>query len=99
MIDIKDVLNFPERVSTGNGYSNDLAATTNDRLERTVKALVLLSNTYQKESEKVRDTVSKLEATVKKLDNKNGKLQLAIFVLTIVTVITAIVQVWIALKA
>ena len=99
MDEIKDILNFPERVSTGNGYANDLTATTNDRLERTVKALVLLSNTYQKESEKVRGTVSKLEATIKELDNKNGKLQIAIFVLTVVTVITAIIQVWLAFKS
>jgi ABC-type transporter Mla subunit MlaD len=98
MDEMKDILNFPERVNTGNGYANDLTATTNDRLERTVKALVLLSSTYQKESEKVRDTVSKLETTIKELDNKNGKLQIAIFVLTIVTVITAIVQVWLAFK-
>ena len=94
MDNIKKILDFPERIKTGNGYANDLTATTNDRLERTVKALVLLSNTYQKESEKVRDTVTRLEATIKELGNKNGKLQIAIFALTIVIVITAIVQVW-----
>ena len=95
---IKEILDFPERVRTGNGYANDLTATTNDRLERTVKALVLLSNTYQAESKKVRGTISKLEATIKVLDNKNGKLQIAIFALTIVTVITAIIQIWLAFR-
>ncbi len=98
MDEIKEILNFPERVNTGNGYANDLTATTNDRLERTVKALVLLSNTYLKESGSVRSTITKLEATIKDLDNKNGNLQLAIFGLTIVTVITAIVQVWLAFR-
>jgi hypothetical protein len=98
MDEIDEILNFPERVKTGNGYANDLTATTNDRLERTVKALVLLSNTYQAESKKVRGTVSKLETTIKELDKKNGRLQIAIFALTVVTVITAIVQVWLAFR-
>lgn len=31
---------FPKE--TGNGYANDLTATTNDRLERTVTALIKL---------------------------------------------------------
>lgn len=96
---VTEILNFSDRIKTGNGYANDLTATTNDRLERTVKALVLLSNTYQKESKKIRGTVSELETTIKELDDKNGKLQIAIFVLTIVTVVTAIVQVWLAFKS
>ena len=99
MDEVEEILNFPERVNTGNGFANDLTATTNDRLERTVKALVLLSNTYQKESKKVRDTISRLEVTIKALDNKNERLQKAIFILTVVTVITAIVQVLLAFRS
>lgn len=96
MYKIKDILSFPEKITTGNGLANDLSATTNDRLERTIKALILLSDTYEKENKKVCETISKLEATIKELDNKNGKLQFAILGLTIATVITAIVQIWLA---
>lgn len=99
MDDINEILDIPKQVFTGNGYANDLTATTNDRLERTVKALVILSTTYQKESDKVRTSISSLETTIKNLDSKNGKLQIAIFALTIVTAITAILQVWLAFRS
>jgi len=98
MDEIDDILNFPVRVNTGNGYANDLTATTNDRLERTIKALVLLGNTYQKESKQVSDTIISLESTIKRLDVKNGRLQFAIFLLTVVTVLTAIMQVWLSFR-
>lgn len=91
------LLNF-QNINTGNGYANDLTATTNDRLEKTIKAIVMLNDTYKGENKKTRKTVFNLETTIKKLDKKNGKLQTAIFVLTIVTVITAIIQVWLAFR-
>lgn len=91
------LLNF-QNINTGNGYANDLTATTNDRLEKTIKAIVMLNDTYKGENKKTRKTVFNLETTIKKLDKKNGKLQTAIFVLTTVTVITAIIQVWLAFR-
>lgn len=96
--DMEDILNFPDKVNTGNGFSNDLTATTNDRLGRTVRALVLLSKTYSSESKAVRKTIQQMEGTIKELDRKNGKLQLAILALTIVTVVAAFIQIWAALQ-
>lgn len=114
----KQLITFAE-VTTGNGYANDLAATTNDRLERTVEALVILNECLEKEgketrysinklqkttkdlgetfteqSEEITQSVKSLESTITRLDEKNGKLQWALFFLTIVTVITALVEVW-----
>lgn len=48
---------FPD-VKTGNGIDRDLAATTNDRLKRTVLSLLKVNETFQKE----------LGATTKSLD-------------------------------
>lgn len=96
MINTEEILTIPKKINTGNGYSNDLIATTNDRLERTIKALILLNSTYQEENKKVRDTMKKFETTMKEIDKKNGKLQNALFWLTVVTSIATIVQVVLA---
>ena len=59
---------------------------------------MLLSKAYQTESEKVRENISKLEATIKDLNSKNGRLQIAILILTVATVIATTIQVLIAFK-
>jgi hypothetical protein len=92
MDEFEDLLNFP-KVETGNGYANNLTATTNDRLERTVKASVVLAKTYMAEGRQTRHTIRVLKDTIKDLDTKNSKLQKTILCLTIVMVITSIIQI------
>lgn len=72
---------FPE-IKTGNGIDRDLAATTNDRLKKTVLELRSL-----------KDAIGKLEKTIVGLDEKNEKLQTRIFWLTIVALALAALQV------
>ncbi len=74
-----------QKISTGNGYQNDLIATVNNRLEITVVEIC-----------KLQKAISKLESTIISLDEKNGKLQRRIFWLTVIGAIfagTQIVQV------
>ena len=52
-----------------------------------------LSETLKIENNKTRRSITELTRTIKLLDSKNGKLQEAILFLTIVTVITGIIQV------
>ncbi|MFZ2663754.1 MAG: hypothetical protein WAX66_00065 [Patescibacteria group bacterium] len=91
--EIDNILNFPDRVSTGNGYANDLTATTNDRLGRTIRAVILLSKTFETESKHIRGSVRELDTTIKSLDKKNSKLQMAIVWLAVITALATVVQI------
>lgn len=74
-----------EKVSTGNGFQNDLIATANNRVELAVVEIC-----------KLKKSITKLEETIVSLDSKNEKLQKRIFWLTVVGVIftaTQIVQI------
>ena len=71
---------FPE-IKTGNTIDRDLAATTNDRLKKTVLELRSL-----------KDAITKLEKTIVCLDKENEKLQKRIFWLTIIGVIFTALQ-------
>ena len=74
-----------EKVSTGNGFQNDLIATANNRVELAVVEIC-----------KLKKSITKLEETIVLLDNKNEKLQKRIFWLTVVGVVftaTQIVQI------
>jgi len=51
-----DLIDF-SKVTTGNGFANDLVATTNDRLERTVVAISQLTETVKTENEKTRESL------------------------------------------
>lgn len=70
------------KIKTGNGIDRDLAATTNDRLKKTVLELRSL-----------KDAIARLERTIVGLDEKNEKLGIRIYWLTIVGVILAGVQI------
>lgn len=94
-------------VYTGNGIDRDLAATTNDRLKKTVQELRRLGSLIGEMIEQERATteagkktkvsLDRLTETIKSLDAKNGKLQLFIAALTVATVALAIIQVWVAM--
>lgn len=74
-----------EKVSTGNGFQNDLIATANNRIELAVVEIC-----------KLKKSITKLEETIVSLDSKNEKLQKRIFWLTVVGVVftaTQIVQI------
>lgn len=86
-----------KKVTTGNGFQNDLIATTNDRLEMTVIALQKLGKSLSEELKKTRGSINQLEATVKNANYKNDRLQRWFLVLAIIgTLLTAtqLVQVW-----
>lgn len=70
-----------KKITTGNGNSADLAATTNNRLELMVD-----------EAEKLTSAIGKLEGTIVGLDTKNGRLQNRVFWLTVVGVVLAAFQ-------
>lgn len=95
--EIEDILNFAPLENSG-VHAHDLTKATNDRLERTVRALVLVSQTYSAESRAIRKTIQQMEGTIKELDRKNGKLQLAILALTVVTVVVTFIQIGAALQ-
>lgn len=76
-------------IKTGNGYQNDLIATTNHRLKVNVMAVSELL----KSQESTRKALISLEGTIKDLDVKNGRLQKVFLVLTIVATIFTILQV------
>ena len=90
------------KVTTGNGFQNDLIATTNDRLELTVIELQNLQKNNTEQTEKLTSTINKLEKTILKIDVKNSRQQTfntiigmiaAIFtVLSVVQVIDIIVR-------
>jgi len=74
-----------QKVSTGNGFQNDLIATAINRVELAVVEIC-----------KLKKSITKLEETIVSLDNKNEKLQRRILWLTVVGVVftaTQIVQI------
>lgn len=71
-----------EKVSTGNGFQNDLIATANNRIELAVVEIC-----------KLKKSITKLEETIVSLDNKNEKLQKRIFWLTVVGVVFTATQI------
>lgn len=86
-----------ESVKTGNGFQNDLIATTNNRLEVTVLTLRELNQVLSKELSKTQSAISKLEKTIKVANEKNDRTQSLFLVLTIVGTVlaaTQLVQVW-----
>lgn len=74
-------IQFP-KITTGNGFQNDLIATTNNRIELAVVEICKLKN-----------SISQLENTIVTLDNKNEKLQKRILWLTVVAALFTVVQV------
>lgn len=86
-----------KKVTTGNGFQNDLIATTNNRLEMSVIALQKLELSFSNELKKTRNAVSDLESTIKLANNKNDRMQSWLLALAIIgTLLTAtqLVQVW-----
>lgn len=81
MSNIDDEIKF-EKVTTGNGFQNDLIATAANRIELAVV-----------EINRLKKSILKLESTIVGLDTKNEKLQNKLFWLTIVGLVFAATQV------
>lgn len=92
-----------KRVSTGNGFSNDLAATNIDRLELTVIELQNLQKNNSEQTQKLGKLLESLDdsilylqgdikvliRTISEANAKNDKLQLLFLIFTIIGVIFA----------
>jgi hypothetical protein len=92
-----------KKVTTGNGYSNDLAATTNDRLELTVIELQNLQKNNTEQTNKLGELLDNLDGsllflqtdikelirTIKDANAKNDKLQSLFLIFTIIGVVFA----------
>lgn len=72
-----------QKVSTGDGFQNDLIATANNRIELAVVEIC-----------KLKKSITKLEETIVSLDSKNEKLQKRIFWLTVVGIALAATQIF-----
>lgn len=86
-----------KKISTGNGYQNDLIATMIDRLELTVDSLQHLRLELQHQLVTLQLDIVDLTDTIKDANSKNDKLQKWFLTLAIVgTLLTAtqLVQVW-----
>ena len=78
---MSDEIQF-QKVTTGNGFQNDLIATANNRIEMAVV-----------EISKLKKSIVKLESTIVDLDSKNEKLQTKLLWLTIVGLVFAATQI------
>lgn len=82
-----------DEVKTGNGYQNDLIATTNDRLKKTVLQLRYLGDSISTDLGSLEDSIDSLERTIFKLDQKNEKLQRIFLWVTFIGVLISLSQI------
>lgn len=80
------------KITTGNGYQNDLIATTNNRLEMTVEALENLDRTFQLNMFMLSEDVRDLTKITEKSNNENTKLQKLFLVLSGIGTVLATTQ-------
>lgn len=92
-----------KKVTTGNGFANDLTATTNDRLELTVLELQNLQQNNTEQTEKLSSLLDGLDTTIlflkadirelidtiSEANKKNDRQQKWFLVLTIISTIFA----------
>lgn len=89
----KNYDNDLEPVTTGNGFQNDLIATTGDRLKKTVVELRKLQDNLSEQVSSLKQSVDGLEKTTRQLDEKNGILQSKFFWLTLIATVFTVAQV------
>lgn len=81
-----------KKVTTGNGFQNDLIATTNDRLEMTVIALQKVEEALRSNLMFLQGDIQDLNETIIKANAKNDRTQKWFLLLTIVGTILAATQ-------
>ena len=89
---MQDNKNQFKKVATGNGFQNDLIATTNDRLEMTVVALQEVENALKSNLMFLQGDIQDLTETIKKANNKNDQTQRWFLTLAIIGTILAATQ-------
>ena len=82
-----------EDVETGNGFQNNLIATTSDRLKKTVTELRKFQDTMEELLGNLKESIDGLEKTTRQLDEKNGKLQSKVFWLTLIATVFTVAQI------
>jgi len=82
-----------KKVTTGNGFQNDLIATTNDRLEMTVSALESLERSLTANMMFLQGDVQDLTNVIKEANRRSDELQKRFLLLAIVGTALAAVQV------
>lgn len=80
-------------VDTGNGFQNNLIATTGDRLKKTVIEIRKFQDTMSEQLSLLKSSIDGLEKTTRQLDEKNGKLQGKFFWLTVIATIFTVAQI------
>lgn len=81
-----------KKVSTGNGFQNDLIATTNDRLEMTVVALQRVEEALRSNLSFLQGDIQDLTDTIKSANHKNDRTQRWFLALAIMGTILAATQ-------
>jgi len=87
---------------TGNGFQNDLIATGNKYIKTVVEVMADVNEEIGKSTNQLKNVkkavgetggkIESLETTVKRIDKSNTKMQWAILILTIITVVLAALQ-------
>lgn len=81
-----------KKIITGNGFQNDLIATTNDRLEMTVTSLQQVDQALRSNLMFLQSDVQNLTDTIKKANDKNDRAQKWFLILGILGTILAATQ-------
>lgn len=81
------------KIKTGNGFQNDLIATTNNRLELTILELQRFQRTMTSEYKLLQADIRDLKDVIKVTNKENSSLQGKFFWLTLVATFFTILQV------
>lgn len=81
------------KISTGNGFQNDLIATTNDRLELTILELQRFQTTMTSNLKILQADIRDLNKTINTANKENNSLQTKFFWLTAIATIFTVLQV------
>lgn len=88
----KDKTQF-KKITTGNGFQNDLIATTNDRLEMTIETLQGVERTLNTNLLLLQQDIQDLNETITKANDKNDRLQKWFLFLAILAIFLTIAQI------
>lgn len=81
-----------KKITTGNGFQNDLIATTNNRLEVVADTLEIVNKTFNTNLFSLQGDIADLSETIKKANDKNDRLQNWFLKLTILGLLLTATQ-------
>lgn len=82
-----------EKIDTGNGFQNDLIATTNNRLELTILELQRFQKTTATELKLLQGDLRELKITIDRANKESNSLQNKFLWLTIIATAFTVLQV------